>query len=91
MTTPRKVFTDNDLQLARVLETISRRDLRNLLARLASSERKNKAGDDYDNFDCPHLAEDRCKCGKIQQELHEEYIEADKAWRIASGKDREGV
>lgn len=57
-----------------------------LLARLEASERKNRAADAYDDFDCLHDAEHRCKCGTIQMQLLKEFREADEAWRQVSGK-----
>lgn len=89
-------FTDEDLkQLKEHMEECRQDDLGNnldnktignLLARLEASERKNRANDAYDEFDCVHLCEDQCKCGTIQQKLLKEVREAYEAWRKAAGK-----
>lgn len=88
-------FTDEDLKLlkediANPLFKTSKYILKDgaleaLLARLEASERKNKASDDLDTFDCIHGAEDQCGCGSMQKELLREYEEAALAWRKSKG------
>lgn len=63
-----------------------RDNVKALLARLEASERKNKANDAYNEFDCIHLAEDRYKCGILQQQLLKEVHASDEAWQTAAGK-----
>ncbi len=44
--------------------------------RLAAAEKLIQAGDDNDNFDCPHDAEELCKCGLVQSDLRIAYSKA---------------